>query len=199
MKNRIFERCVGELSRLPGIGRKTAVRLALHILKSDASQVKNLSDSITELKEKTVICSVCGNMAEEEICYICLDKSRQNGQLCVVEEAKDIFIIENTGFFRGRYHVLGGRISPLDGIGPSDLTINRLLERTAEENISEVIIATNPDIEGETTAIYLSKMLKKLNLKVTKIASGVPIGTNLEYTDELTLFKAMEQRTEIHD
>lgn len=199
MKNRIFERCVGELSRLPGIGRKTAVRLALHILKSDMSQVKNLADSITELKEKTVICSVCGNMSEETTCYICQDRSRQNGQLCVVEEAKDIFIIENTGFFRGRYHVLGGRISPLDGVGPSDLNINRLLERTAEEDVSEVIIATNPDIEGETTAIYLSKMLKKLNLKVTKIASGVPIGTNLEYTDELTLFKAMEQRTEFHD
>ncbi|MGE4318941.1 MAG: recombination mediator RecR [Deferribacterales bacterium] len=199
MKNRIFERCVGELSRLPGVGRKTAVRLALHLLKSDAAQVKNLAESMIELKEKTVFCKICGNLAEEEICSICQEPRRLNGQLCVVEEAKDIFVLENTGFFHGRYHVLGGRISPLDGIGPSDLTIDKLLKRTEEESVSEVIIATNPDIEGETTAIYLSKMLKNKNIKVTKIASGVPIGTNLEYTDELTLLKAMEQRTEIHD
>ena len=199
MKNRIFERCVSELSRLPGIGRKTAVRLALHLLKSDAALVKNLAESMTELKEKTVFCKTCGNLSEEQICHICSDNYRKNGQLCVVEEAKDIFVLENTGFFRGRYHVLGGRISPLDGIGPSDLTIGRLVERIAEEDISEVIIATNPDIEGETTAVYLSKILKNKNIRVTKIASGVPIGTNLEYTDELTLFKAMEQRTEIHE
>ncbi|WP_303852725.1 recombination mediator RecR [Seleniivibrio woodruffii] len=199
MKNRIFERCVGELSRLPGIGRKTAVRLALHLLKSDANLVKNLAESMIELKEKTVFCKICGNLSEEQICHICQDSYRKNGQLCVVEEAKDIFVLENTGFFRGRYHVLGGRISPLDGIGPQDLTIDRLIERIAEEDISEVIIATNPDIEGETTAIYLSKILKNKNVRVTKIASGVPIGTNLEYTDELTLFKAMEQRTEIHE
>ena len=199
MKNRIFERCVGELSRLPGIGRKTAVRLALHLLKSDANLVKNLAESMIELKEKTVFCKICGNLSEEQICHICHDSCRKNGQLCVVEEAKDIFVLENTGFFRGRYHVLGGRISPLDGIGPQDLTIDRLIERITEEDITEVIIATNPDIEGETTAIYLSKILKNKNVRVTKIASGVPIGTNLEYTDELTLFKAMEQRTEIHE
>jgi recombination protein RecR len=199
MKNRIFERCVGELSRLPGIGRKTAVRLALHLLKSDANLVKNLAESMIELKEKTVFCKICGNLSEEQICHICQDNYRKNGQLCVVEEAKDIFVLENTGFFRGRYHVLGGRISPLDGIGPQDLTISRLIERIAEEDITEVIIATNPDIEGETTAIYLSKILKNKHVRVTKIASGVPIGTNLEYTDELTLFKAMEQRTEIHE
>ncbi|MGE4266537.1 MAG: recombination mediator RecR [Deferribacterales bacterium] len=199
MKNRIFERCVGEFSRLPGIGRKTAVRLALHLLKSDAQLVKNLAESMIELKEKTVFCKICGNLSEEPICHICHDSYRQNGQLCVVEEAKDIFVLENTGFFHGRYHVLGGRISPLDGIGPQDLTIDRLIERITQENITEVIIATNPDIEGETTAIYLSKILKNKNVRVTKIASGVPIGTNLEYTDELTLFKAMEQRTEIHE
>lgn len=199
MKNRIFERCVGELSRLPGVGRKTAVRLALHLLKSDQMQVKNLAESMIELKEKTVFCDICGNLSEEKTCWICQDRARENGQLCVVEEAKDVFVLESTGFFRGRYHVLGGRISPLDGIGPSDLTINQLIERIGKEDISEIIIATNPDIEGETTAIYLSKVLKNKGLKITKIASGVPIGTNLEYTDELTLFKAMEQRTEFHD
>jgi len=197
MKNKIFERCVNELSRLPGIGRKTAARLALHLLKTDETSVKSLAESIIELKEKTVFCSVCGNLSESDICYICNDDYRSKEQLCVVEEAKDIFILENTGFYKGRYHVLGGRISPLDGIGPDDLTIDKMMRRIESDGVSEVIIATNPDIEGETTAIYLSKLLKKREIKVTKIASGVPIGTNLEYTDELTLLKAMEQRTEI--
>lgn len=194
MKNRIFERCVGELSRLPGIGRKTAARLALHILKADSEQVKNLAESLIELKEKTVFCKICGNMSETETCHICTDSYRNSAQICVVEEAKDIFILEATGFYRGLYHVLGGRISPLDGVGPEDLTIDSLIKRASHTGITEVILATNPDIEGETTAIYLSKILKKHNVKVTKIASGVPIGTNLEYTDELTLLKAMEQR-----
>ncbi|ADD69133.1 recombination protein RecR [Denitrovibrio acetiphilus DSM 12809] len=194
MKNRIFERCVGELSRLPGIGRKTAARLALHILKADSEQVKSLAESLVELKEKTVFCKICGNMSETEVCHICTDGYRNRSQICVVEEAKDIYVLEATGFFRGLYHVLGGRISPLDGIGPEDLHIEELLKRAKAEDVSEIILATNPDIEGETTAIYLSKLLKKQNLKVTKIASGVPIGTNLEYTDEITLLKAMEQR-----
>ena len=194
MKNRIFERCVGELSKLPGIGRKTAARLALHILKSDTEQIKSLAESLVELKEKTVFCKICGSMSETEICHICTDDYRNRSQICVVEEAKDIYILEATGFFRGLYHVLGGRISPLDGIGPEDLRIQELLERAKASEIAEVILATNPDIEGETTAIYLSKLLKKNNLKVTKIASGIPIGTNLEYTDEITLLKAMEQR-----
>jgi len=194
MKNRIFERCVGELSRLPGIGRKTAARLALHILKADIEQVQALADSLIELKEKTVFCKICGNMSETEVCHICTDDYRNKTQLCIVEEAKDIFVLEATGFFRGLYHVLGGRISPLDGIGPENLRIDSLLERASNGEIAEVIFATNPDIEGETTAIYLSKLLRKYNLKVTKIASGIPIGSNLEYTDELTLLKAMEQR-----
>lgn len=194
MKNRIFERCVGELSKLPGIGRKTAARLALHILKADSEQVKNLAESLIELKEKTVFCKICGNMSETEVCHICTDDYRNHGQICVVEEAKDIFVLEATGFYRGMYHVLGGRISPLDGVGPEDLRIDELLKRAQAEDIEEIIIATNPDIEGETTAIYISKLLKKNGLKVTKIASGVPIGTNLEYTDEITLLKAMEQR-----
>lgn len=185
---------MGELSRLPGIGRKTAARLALHILKADSEQVKNLAESLIELKEKTVFCKICGNMSETETCHICTDSYRNSAQICVVEEAKDIFILEATGFYRGLYHVLGGRISPLDGVGPEDLTIDSLIKRASHTGITEVILATNPDIEGETTAIYLSKILKKHNVKVTKIASGVPIGTNLEYTDELTLLKAMEQR-----
>jgi len=194
MKNRIFERCVGELSRLPGIGKKTAARLALHILKTDGEQVHNLAKSLIELKEKTVFCKICGSLAESETCHICEDQYRNRSQICVVEEARDVFILEATGFYRGLYHVLGGRISPLDGIGPEDLTIEKLIKRACSDSISEVILATNPDIEGETTAIYLSKLLKKHNLKVTKIASGVPIGINLEYTDEITLLKAMEQR-----
>ncbi|PLX67491.1 MAG: recombination protein RecR [Denitrovibrio sp.] len=194
MKNRIFECCVNELSRLPGIGKKTAARLALHILKTDIEQVRALSASLIELKEKTVFCKICGNMSETEVCHICTDDYRNRTQLCVVEEAKDIFVLEATGFYRGLYHVLGGRISPLDGIGPDDLSIDKLIQRATSDEVAEVIIATNPDIEGETTAIYLSKLLHKLNLNVTKIASGVPIGSNLEYTDELTLLKAMEQR-----
>jgi recombination protein RecR len=194
MKNRIFERCVGELSKLPGIGRKTAARLALHILKTDREYVKALAESLVELKEKTVFCRICGNMSETDICHICTDSYRNKSQICVVEEAKDIFVLEATGFYRGLYHVLGGRISPLDGVGPDDLRIGELIKRATENSISEIILATNPDIEGETTAIYLSKLLKKHGLKVTKIASGVPIGTNLEYTDEITLLKAMEQR-----
>jgi recombination protein RecR len=197
MKNKIFERCVGELSRLPGIGRKTAARLALHILKTDEEVVKNLADSIVELKEKTVFCKICGNLSETETCYICNDSYRNRTEMCVVEEAKDIFILENTGFYKGLYHVLGGRISPLDGVGPEDLTVDKMLQRISDEGITEVILATNPDIEGETTAIYISKLLKNKNIKVTKIASGVPIGTNLEYTDEVTLLKAIEKRTEI--
>lgn len=165
MRNRIFECCVSELSRLPGgIAKKTAARLALHILKTDIEQVRALSESLIELKEKTVFCKICGNMSETEVCHICTDDYRNRSQLCVVEEAKDIFVLEATGFYRGLYHVLGGRISPpLDGVGPEDLSIDKLIKRATSEDVAEVILATNPDIEGgETTAIYLSKLLKKI-------------------------------------
>ena len=183
IKNRVFENCLNELSRLPGIGRKTAGRLALHVLKMKQEDVKRLAESIVYLKEKTVFCSVCE------------DRYRVRSQICVVEEPKDIFIIENTGSFRGLYHVLGGKISPLDGIGPDELRIASLLERLESGEVTEVIMAMNPDVEGETTAIYIARLLKRFpEISVTKIASGVPIGSNLEHTDEVTLLKALEGR-----
>lgn len=195
IKNRVFENCLNELSRLPGIGRKTAGRLALHVLKMKHEDVKRLVESIVDLKEKTVFCSICGGISEAAVCSVCDDRYRVRTQICVVEEPKDIFIIENTGSYRGLYHVLGGRISPLDGIGPDDLRIASLVDRLETGEITEVIMATNPDVEGETTAIYISRLLKRFShISVTKIASGVPIGSNLEHTDEVTLLKALEGR-----
>lgn len=195
IKNRVFENCLNELSRLPGVGRKTAWRLALHILKMKNEDVKRLTESIVHLKEKTVFCSICGGISETDICSVCEDRYRVRTQICVVEEPKDIFIIENTGSFKGLYHVLGGKISPLDGIGPDELRISSLIQRLESGEINEVIMALNPDVEGETTAIYLSRLLKRFeHINVTKIASGVPVGTNLEHADEVTLLKALEGR-----
>lgn len=191
-----FEGCVRELAKLPGVGKKTAARLALHLLSLPYESVANLSKSITELKEKVKFCSKCGSLTENEVCDICDDASRSNGILCVVEEAKDVFFIENTGRFKGRYHVLGGRISPLDGIGPSNLNSERLYERLALEDITEVILAMNPDVDGEITAAYFAKAIanRAPEIKVTKLASGMPIGSHLEYIDEITVLKALENR-----
>lgn len=192
---KVFDDCVHELSRLPGVGRKTAVRLALHILKIKHEQAYKLSDAIKKLKDNIKFCKECGSISETEICPVCSDENRQKDVICIVEEAKDVFFIENTGRFFGLYHVLGGKISPLDGIGPSDLSFEKLKERVEKLQVKEVIIATNPDADGETTASYIGRILQNVsNLKITKLASGIPIGSHLEYADEITVLRALENR-----
>ena len=184
---------IEELSRLPGIGKKTAQRLAFYLLKADTSIVYRLSDSLKDVKNKVRSCSSCGGITEEETCVICNDPKRDNNQLCIVEDAPDIYVFERTNIFKGTYHVLGGALSPLDGIGPDELNMGRLMERI--EPGMEIIIATNPTVEGETTALYISKKLSDSDVKVTRLARGIPVGGDLEYTDEATLIRAMEGRT----
>ncbi|MCS5652225.1 MAG: recombination mediator RecR [Candidatus Marinimicrobia bacterium] len=184
---------IEELSRLPGIGKKTAQRLAFHLLKVDTSIVYRLSDSLKDVKNKVRSCSSCGGITEDEICVICNDPKRDNNQLCIVEDAPDIYVFERTNIFKGTYHVLGGALSPLDGIGPDELNMGRLMDRI--EPGMEIIIATNPTVEGETTALYISKKLSDSDVKVTRLARGIPVGGDLEYTDEATLIRAMEGRT----
>ena len=184
---------IEELSRLPGIGKKTAQRLAFHLLKADTSIVYQLSDSLKDVKNKVRSCSSCGGITEDEICVICNDPKRDNNQLCIVEDAPDIYVFERTNIFKGTYHVLGGALSPLDGIGPDELNMGRLMDRI--EPGMEIIIATNPTVEGETTALYISKKLSDSDVKVTRLARGIPVGGDLEYTDEATLIRAMEGRT----
>ena len=184
---------IEELSRLPGIGKKTAQRLAFHLLKADTSIVYRLSDSLKDVKNKVRSCSSCRGITEEETCVICNDPKRDNNQLCIVEDAPDIYVFERTNIFKGTYHVLGGALSPLDGIGPDELNMGRLMERIKPG--MEIIIATNPTVEGETTALYISKKLSDSDVKVTRLARGIPVGGDLEYTDEATLIRAMEGRT----
>ncbi len=192
---KVFDDCVHELSRLPGVGRKTAVRLALHILKLKQEQAYKLSDAIKKLKDNIKFCKECGSISETEVCPVCSDESRKKDIICIVEEAKDVFFIENTGRYFGLYHVLGGKISPLDGIGPSDLSFDKLTKRVQDLKVKEVIIATNPDADGETTASYIGKILQNVEgLKITKLASGIPIGSHLEYADEITVLRALENR-----
>jgi recombination protein RecR len=185
---------IGEFSKLPGIGRKTAERLAYYILKEDDSFGKNLARAIVEVREKIFFCSVCGNMTEEDPCQICRNPHRNKKLICVVEEAKDIWSVEKIGTFNGVYHVLMGALSPLDGIGPEKLRIQELLRRVQEDKAEEVIIATDPNVEGDATALYLSRLLKPLDVKVTRIASGLPVGGDLEYADSVTLSKALMGR-----
>ena len=184
---------IEELSRLPGIGKKTAQRLAFHLLKADTSIVYRLSDSLKDVKNKVRSCSSCGGITEDETCVICNDPKRDNNQLCIVEDAPDIYVFERTNIFKGTYHVLGGALSPLDGIGPDELNMGRLMDRIKPR--MEIIIATNPTVEGETTALYISKKLSDSDVKVTRLARGIPVGGDLEYTDEATLIRAMEGRT----
>ena len=186
---------IEELSRLPGIGKKTAQRLAFHLLKADTSIVYRLSDSLKDVKNKVRSCSSCGGITEDETCVICNDPRRDNNQLCIVEDAPDIYVFERTNIFKGTYHVLGGALSPLDGIGPDELNMGRLMDRI--EPGMEIIIATNPTVEGETTALYISKKLSDSDVKVTRLARGIPVGGDLEYTDEATLIRAMEGRTSL--
>lgn len=186
-----------QLSRLPGIGSKTALRLAYFILDMDESGAKELAQAIIDAKERVHFCARCGNYTEAELCPICESPARSSDILCVVSDARDVLAMERTREFRGRYHVLGGLISPMDGVGPDDIRIKELLERVEDEKVKEVVLATNPDIEGEATASYIARLLKGREVKVTRIAHGIPIGGNLEYTDEITLSKAFEGRREM--
>jgi recombination protein RecR len=189
------ERLVEEFSKLPGIGRKTAQRMAFYILKLRRDEALKLSQAILDVKDKVKYCSVCFNITEEDPCNICRDTKRDRSIICVVEEPKDVLALEKTNQYRGLYHVLGGVLSPLDGIGPDDLRTRELMTRL-KEGVKEVIIATNPNVEGEATAIYLAKLIKPLGIKVTRIARGIPAGGELEYTDATTLANAIEGRVE---
>ena len=188
-------RLIDELSRLPGVGKKTAQRLAFHFLSSDVELSHSLSNALLDIKQKIKNCSSCHGITEEDPCKICDDNKRNDSLICVVENAYDIFVFEKTNSFSGKYHILGGALSPLDGIGPEDLNIDTLLDRVIEG--MEVIIATNPSVEGETTALYLSNILGKKGASVTKLARGVPVGSDLEYVDEATLIRAMEGRVSV--
>lgn len=185
---------IDELGRLPGIGPKSAQRIAFHILEADPADMERLSAAITDVKSKVHFCEICFNVTEGERCAICLDERRDPSVLCVVEESKDIMVIERTRSYRGRYHVLGGSINPMAGIGPDQLHIRELLTRLSDERIQEIIIATDPNLEGEATATYLARTLKTLGITVTRLASGLPVGGDLEYADEVTLGRAFEGR-----
>jgi recombination protein RecR len=185
---------IDELGRLPGVGPKSAQRIAFHLLAADPVDVRRLASALTEVKDKVRFCSTCGNVAEAEQCRICLDPRRDLSVICVVEEPKDVVAIERTREFRGRYHVLGGAISPIEGIGPDDLRIKELMTRLADGSVTELILATDPNLEGEATATYLARLVKEMDLKVTRLASGLPVGGDLEYADEVTLGRAFEGR-----
>ena len=185
---------IDELGRLPGVGPKSAQRIAFHLLQADPADVERLAHALTEVKLRVRFCEVCFNVAEAERCQVCLDPRRDPHAICVVEEPKDVVAVERTREFRGRYHVLGGAISPIDGIGPDDIRVRELLARLGDGSVTEVIIATDPNLEGEATASYLSRMLKDFGLRVTRLASGLPVGGDLEYADEVTLGRAFEGR-----
>lgn len=190
-------RLVDELSKLPGVGNKTAQRLAFFIINMSDAEVRNLSQAIVDAKSKTKYCSICGNLTDIDPCSICGNASRDQSLICVVEEPRDVIAMEKTREFKGVYHVLHGAISPLEGVGPGDIRIKELLKRVGEAEIKEIIMATNPNVEGEATAMYISKLIKPLGVKVTRIAHGIPVGGDLEYADEVTLAKALEGRREI--
>ena len=188
---------IDELSRLPGVGPKSAQRLAFHLVKSDIGDAKRLAEAIVSAKERIFFCRECGNVAEGELCRVCRDEGRDRTVLCVVEEPKDVATIEKAAIVKGRYHVLGGAISPLDGVGPEDLRTQELLERVERDHVTEVILATNPNLEGNATAMYVAALLKPAGVRVTRLASGLPVGGDLEYADEVTLSQALEGRREM--
>jgi recombination protein RecR len=190
----IVQELIDELGRLPGIGPKSAQRIAFHILQTQTFDVSKLANVLLEVREKVRFCDICGNVSEQQTCSICRDPRRSPASICVVEEAKDVIAIERTREFRGLYHVLGGAISPIDGVGPDDLSIRQLMQRLADNTVQEVIIATDPNLEGEATATYLSRLLTTLDIRVTRLASGLPVGGDLEYADEVTLGRAFEGR-----
>lgn len=188
---------VDHFRKLPGIGAKSAQRLAFHVLKTPREDAERLCEAIREVKDRVTYCSVCTNFTDVDPCMYCADESRDHHVICVVEEAQNVQVIERSGGFRGTYHVLMGAISPLQGIGPDDLKIKELLARVGHNEVSEIILATSPTVEGEATAIYLARLMKPLGLRVTRIATGIPVGSDLEYADELTMGKAMEGRREV--
>ena len=195
----IVQDLIDELGRLPGVGPKSAQRIAFHLLQTDPVDVRRLADVLIEVKAKVKFCTICFNVAESEQCRICSDPRRDATVLCVVEEYKDVVAIERTREFRGRYHVLGGAISPIDGVGPDQLRIKELLQRLADGTVTEVILATDPNLEGEATATYITRMLKDFGLRVTRLASGLPVGGDLEYADEVTLGRAFAGRRSADD
>ncbi|MEP7161735.1 MAG: recombination mediator RecR [Dermatophilaceae bacterium] len=190
----VVQDLIDELGRLPGIGPKGAQRIAFHLLQTDEIDVRRLVDALIQVKQRVRFCVTCGNIAEGEQCRICTDPRRDDRSICVVEEPKDVVAIERTREFRGRYHVLGGAISPMEGVGPDDLRFTELFARLSDRSVDEVIIATDPNLEGEATAAYLARLLAPLALRVTRLASGLPVGGDLEYADEVTLGRAFEGR-----
>ena len=190
-------RLIEEFSKLPGIGKKTAQRLAFHVLDTNISEARSLAEAIVAAKEKTKYCSICSNITDIDPCNICSNLKRSEDVICVVEDPKDIFALERIREFNGTYHVLHGSISPMEGIGPDQIKIKELLSRLHGDKVKEIILATNPNIEGEATAMYISKLIKPLGIRVTRIAHGIPVGGDLEYADEVTLAKALEGRREL--
>ena len=197
MYDGIVQDLIDEFGRLPGIGPKSAQRIAFHILQTPGFDVSHLAQLLSDVREKVRFCDLCGNVSEQDRCAICRDPRRNELLICVVEDAKDVAAIERTREFRGRYHVLGGAISPIAGIGPDDLRITQLMQRLADGTVKEVILATNPNLEGEATATYLSRLLHTMEVPVTRLASGLPVGGDLEYADEVTLGRAFEGRRNI--
>jgi recombination protein RecR len=192
-----IQELIDELARLPGIGPKSAQRLAFWLVKTPPEEAKSLAAAIVRAKDRISFCRECGNVAEGDRCRICLDESRDRTVLCVVEEPKDAATIERAALHKGRYHILGGAISPLDGVGPEDLRVQELLERVERDHVMEVILAMNPNLEGNATAMYVAALLKPLGIRVTRLASGLPVGGDLEYADEVTLSQALEGRREV--
>ena len=192
-----LSKLISELSRLPGIGGKTAQRLAFHILSMDEKEALALAESITEAKKNMKYCSVCGNLTDTDPCMVCSDPARDRSVICVVETPRDVAAMERIKEYGGLYHVLHGAISPMEGIGPEDINLKQLIVRLQQEDVQEIILATNPNIEGEATAMYIARLVKRSGIKVSRIAHGVPVGGDLEYADEITLLKAMEGRREL--
>jgi len=193
----LLQALIDHFKKLPGVGEKTARRLAFAVLDMDAGEVQQFAETLLQVKQKIGYCTRCGNLAETELCGICTDERRTGAILCVVERAADLFVLEGSGQYRGRYHVLHGVLSPLDGVGPEDLNLERLVSRVQEEGIQEVIVATNPSIEGDTTSLYIANILRKYGVKVTRPARGLPIGGTLEFADRGTITKALEGREQI--
>ncbi len=193
----VVQDLIDELGKLPNVGPKSAQRIAFHLLNADAADVRRLAQVLLEMKEKVRFCAICGNVAEDDECRICRDPRRDANIICVVEEPKDVVAIEKTREFRGRYHVLGGAISPIDGVGPDDLRVRELMTRLADGTVTELILATDPNLEGEATATYLARLVKPMGLRVTRLASGLPVGGDLEYADEVTLGRAFEGRRQL--
>jgi recombination protein RecR len=193
----VVQDLIDELGRLPNVGPKSSQRNAFHLMAADPADVKRLAQVLLEVKEKVRFCSICGNVAEEDQCRICRDPRRDPSVICVVEEPKDVVAIEKTREFRGRYHVLGGAISPIEGVGPDDLRVRELMTRLADGTVNELILATDPNLEGEATATYLARLVKPMGLRVTRLASGLPVGGDLEYADEVTLGRAFEGRRQL--